>query len=285
MNNAALKQQPEIIDAEVEHPVSVPAPTGRVVPMTTAVSPYALLETAVSNGAGLDVIEKLMALQERHDAGQARKAFDAAMAEARADMPVIVKNQAADFGAGKTAYKYEDLAAIAEAVGPVLARHGLSYRFRTGDTGQQITVTCIVAHRDGYSEETSLSAPRDTSGSKNAIQAIGSAVTYLQRYTLKAALGLAASKDDDGHGYSNGRTADKAAIELISDQQAETLRDLIATTGTNIDSFLKYFKAECIPDIPAKSYQAAFDNLQRRVKLQEQKTAPTSSNDFPGDRK
>jgi hypothetical protein len=61
-----------------------------------------------------------------------------------------------------------------------------------------VTVSCIISHRAGHSEENSLSARHDTSGNKNPIQALGSAVTYLQRYTLKAAVGVAAAADDDG---------------------------------------------------------------------------------------
>jgi hypothetical protein len=59
-------------------------------------------------------------------------------------------------------------------------------------------VTCILTHEKGHSEETSLQGPPDTSGSKNSIQAVGSSVTYLCRYTLLAACGLAASEDTDG---------------------------------------------------------------------------------------
>lgn len=61
-----------------------------------------------------------------------------------------------------------------------------------------VTVTCIISHRDGHFEENTLSAGRDESGNKNSIQAVGSTLTYLQRMTLKASLGLAASDDDDG---------------------------------------------------------------------------------------
>ena len=44
-----------------------------------------------------------------------------------------------------------------------------------------------------------MSAPADSSGSKNPVQQIGSTMTYLQRYTLIGALGLTtADKDDDG---------------------------------------------------------------------------------------
>jgi hypothetical protein len=151
---------------------------------------------AIERGVPPEILSKLIDNAARIDAIKARKAFDAAMSQAK--MPVIVKNREASFGQGR-GYKFEDLAQIATAVEPVLAEQGLSYRFRTATNNDKVTVTCIVSHRDGHSEENSLSASPDTSGSKNSIQAIGSAVTYLQRYTLKAALGLSASIDDDGH--------------------------------------------------------------------------------------
>ena len=49
----------------------------------------------------------------------------------------------------------------------------------------------------------------DQSGSKNGFQAIGSAVTYLQRYTLKAALGLSAEVDDDAQSATDREPAQK----------------------------------------------------------------------------
>lgn len=164
-------------------------------PMT----PMEMLDRAVSKGASIETLEKLMALQERWERNGARKSFDAAMASARSELPIIIKNRAVDFTSakGRTNYVYEDLASIAKAVDPILARHGLAYRFRTAQEGSNVTVTCVISHREGYSEENSLSAGRDESGNKNNIQAVGSAVTYLQRYTLKAALGLSATKDDD----------------------------------------------------------------------------------------
>jgi hypothetical protein len=164
-------------------------------------TPMEILSSAVDGGADVGTLEKLLDLQQRWERGEARKAFDAAMAEAKASMPAIIKGREVDFTTdkGRTNYRYEDLGSIAAAINPILAQHGLSYRFRTeSPPNAPISVTCIISHRLGHSEENTLSAPRDDSGRKNAIQAIGSAVTYLQRYTLKAALGLAASNDDDG---------------------------------------------------------------------------------------
>jgi len=157
------------------------------------------LASAVQRGLPVETLNALMDFQERHAAFEARKAFDAAMAAAKSEIPVILKNREVDFTSakGRTYYKHEDLAGIAKIVDPILAQHGLSYRFNTVTDKDGVTVTCIVSHRDGHSEKNTLNAGSDNSGNKNSIQAIGSTITYLQRYTLKAALGLAASNDDD----------------------------------------------------------------------------------------
>lgn len=172
------------------------------VAQTNLITPAAMIQQAIQSGSGVEVMERLLALQERHDAFQARKAFDDAMADLRANMPTIIKDQTADFGKGKASYKFEDLSAVTEVLSPILAQVGLSFRWRTQSQQNGVAVTCIISHREGHSEETTLFAGLDTSGSKNSIQALGSAVTYLQRYTLKAAVGVAAAKDDDGQEVS-----------------------------------------------------------------------------------
>ena len=73
------------------------------------------------------------------------------------------------------------------------------YRYEIADSGEALAVTCVLTHTDGHSERTTMTAGADTSGSKNAIQARGSAVSYLERYTLCGALGLlTVDEDSDG---------------------------------------------------------------------------------------
>jgi len=198
------------------------------------VSVSSIVSQAITAGASVEVLERLLALQERWEATQARKAFDAAMAELRADLPRIVKSCHVDFGAGRAAYQYEDLAVLTEALSPVMAKVGLSFRWRTRSEARLITVTCVVAHRDGHMEETTLSCPTDESGSKNPIQAIGSAVSYLQRYTLKAAVGVAAARDDDGRGGARpaDRPASRAAASVEAPVSSTTVREVVAQSGT-----------------------------------------------------
>lgn len=177
-------------------------------PVAQNATPMSMLQIAVQRGMDPATIKDLLALQKDYEANEARKAFNEALAGAKAEIPVIFKNKEVDFTSakGRTNYRYEDLAEIARTVDPILAKHGLSYRFRTSSTpNEPIAVTCIIAHRAGHSEENTLCAGRDDSGNKNSIQAIGSTLTYLQRMTLKASLGLSASTDDDGRGSDTPR--------------------------------------------------------------------------------
>lgn len=176
------------------------------------ITPAAMIQQAIQQGSGVEVMERLLALQERYDAFNARKAFDDAMADLRKNLPKITKSREVDFtnknGGGRTHYKFEDLAEITEALAAPMSSVGLSFRWYTDNQQGGVKVTCRITHRDGHYEETSLFGPVDGSGNKNPIQAIGSAVTYLQRYTLKAAVGIAASHDDDAQ--EAGRKADPA---------------------------------------------------------------------------
>lgn len=226
---------------------------------SNAVTPMEMLNAAVARGADIAVLEKLMDLQERWEAGRARKAFDAAIAAAKAEIPVIRKNREVDFTSskGRTNYRHEDFGEIARTIDPILGKHGLSYRFRaTSNLNEPVMVTCIVSHRDGRSEETTLTAGRDESGNKNSIQGIGSTITYLQRYTLKAALGLAASNDDDGKASSE--------VETITPAQADHLRDLIKTNGKSLDKFMRWARVDQIEDIAAEYYEACVNALQHQ---------------------
>lgn len=226
-----------------------------------AMTPMAMLDRAISSGAGIEVLTQLFALQERWEANQARKAFDAAMSAARAEIPPIIKNREVDFSTskGRTNYRHEDLGEIARTVDPILARHGLSYRFTTkSPPNEPVTVTCIVAHRDGFSVENTLSAGRDDSGNKNSIQAIGSTITYLQRYTLKAALGLAAAADDDA------RKADQVIEATITEAQQEDLLELMRQTGTDPAKFCEVGKIDALEDLLAKDFENARQLLLRK---------------------
>lgn len=226
-------------------------------PVTT---PMSMIERAVEKGVDVGMIEKLMELAERHDRNLGRRAFDQAIASAKAEFPEIRKNKTVDFSTakGRTHYRHEDMAEISRAVDPVLSRYGLSYRYRTQQDGRSVTVTCILSHKDGYSEETTLSSAADESGNKNHLQAVGSAATYLQRYTLKMALGIAATEDDDG------RRAD--AAKLIDADQFQVLQDLIEEASADVPKLLKFLGAETLEEMTVTQFSTAVSALRKKIK-------------------
>lgn len=229
-----------------------------------AVTPMSMIERAVEKGADVAMIEKLMELQDRNDRQIGRRAFDQAMAKAKAEIPPILKNRHVKYenkGGGSTDYHHEDLAEIAKTVDPILSRYGLSYRFRTAQGTNGITVTCIVSHEQGYSEETVLSGGADSSGGKNSIQAVGSTVTYLQRYTLKAALGLAAAQDDDGKGAEQ-----RIGNENITADQWNELSGLIEKAGIAEEIVLKAEKISALDFLPARRFESVRSKLQTTIK-------------------
>lgn len=180
-------------------------------------TPTQLLQLAVQQNLDVDKLERLMQLQERFEANNARKFFFEALAQFQAAVPVIKKNRQADYGQGKTKYQYATLDTIIQQIQEHLKNCGLTYRWEVGENEKQVTVTCIITHVAGHFEKTVMTANDDTSGSKNSIQARGSTVTYLQRYTLIGALGLGTTQDDvDAH-----RKDDQpAALETIANQLA-----------------------------------------------------------------
>lgn len=219
-------------------------------------------------GADMDKMMQLMRWRKEIMSEQKRAAFDEAMAAAKTEIPVIKKNRRVGFdtkGGDRTEYSHEDMGEIARTVDPILAKYGLSYRFRvSSEVNAPVMVTCVVSHRDGHFEETTLTAGRDDSGKKNAIQQVGSTITYLQRYTLKAALGLAASADDDG------RSSDQAEEEYapppgsITEEQAMNIREALEGKGASQQAFIQWAagkgffegRKKLIAEIPADRYDA-----------------------------
>lgn len=207
----------------------------------------AMIERVVmSPNADLDKLERMLALKERLDANNARVAFAGALAAARAEIPPIMKDATVDFTSakGRTHYKHETLAGIAKVIDPILSQHGLSYRWRTDQGQSGVRVTCIITHAAGHSEETSLVGPPDASGSKNGYQAIGSATTYLQRYTLKAALGLSAEVDDDGQSAAprpsqQSRDENRATEARTTEAQIEAETLIVALKAATCEAELQ----------------------------------------------
>ncbi len=168
-------------------------------------SPAHTLALAIEKGISPDVLNKLLDVQERWEKNQAHKEFVVAMTAFKASAPAVLKKASEvnfETSKGRTQYKYANLGDIVQEITSNLSKHELSASWETSqDDKERVIVTCHITHAKGHRESVTLRGPADLSGNKNPIQAIGSTVSYLQRYTLLAALGLAtAEQDDDGIG-------------------------------------------------------------------------------------
>lgn len=233
----------------------------QVQPVTQAVTPLTMIERAIERGASPEMLEKLLDLQERFEANHARKDFISAMAAARTKFkPIIKKNE----GYAKR-YMYETLSDVMDAVDGALSENGFSYDWETEDLADgRIRVTCVVTHESGHSRRNSLSGrPEDTADAKanmNGHQRMGGAVTYLQRYTLKAALGIAASMDTDGQSDAN------AQAKSINADEYQFIGQLIEDTQSIEAKVLAFVKAESLETLTRAQYQMAVAALQKRAK-------------------
>ena len=228
-----------------------------------------MIERLVLNpDADLDKLERMLVLKRDHDRDNARVSFAAALAAAQSKIPPIVKDATVDFTSskGRTQYKHETLAGIAKVIDPILSEFGLSYRFRTDQGNGGICVTCIIAHAHGHSEETSLTCAPDGSGSKNPFQAVGSAVTYLQRYTLKAALGLSAEIDDDTQSAAPRPDSQvMREVKTISQEQFVQIREKANEADVSEDQITKAAGIEHLHDLPADSFEPLMRKLQATI--------------------
>jgi hypothetical protein len=236
-----------------------------------AVAPAAPTPLEIANAAlatgNVEMFREAVALVKELEIFAGRKAFNNALADARAKLPIIRKNVhvTSDAAGAQTDYWHEDLAEIVETVTPILSECGLSHRWRpSAKPGESIEVTCIISHRDGHIEESTVAAGADMTGGKNEIQAVKSTIKYLERITLMAALGLASRRDDD-----DGRAAGMPPgipytppAGSISQAQADELRNSLKTKGINAKAFLQWTGQLCgktvdrIEDIPETQYLA-----------------------------
>lgn len=184
-------------------------------------SPAAMMLMAMERGASLEQVEKMMDLQERFERREAEKAFFAALSGLRSEAIEVVKRKRVFFTSqkGTTDYRHAELSDVIEAAQPAMAKHGLSHRWDVKQEGKRITVTCIVSHAMGHSITVALTADPDETGNKNSIQQVASTITYLERHTLKAALGLS-EKGDDSDGNAGRKQGSQSGQQQAAPDEA-----------------------------------------------------------------
>lgn len=173
----------------------------------------------------IDKMERLMAMHERMQDRQAEAAFNTSMASMQSELPSI-----AERGEGHNKARYALLEDINDVVKPILQKHGFAVSYKVEHHQGGINVTGILMHAAGHREQTTMLLPNDTSGSKNAVQAVGSAVSYGRRYVICALLNITTRGADDD-GYAAGPDTPRiteiqaASLQALLDKCTEKTRE------------------------------------------------------------
>lgn len=236
--------------------------------MTTAVAkktqeptPELLIKAAIEKGVDAQTINSLMEMRNSLKREQAREAFYDALSAFQADLPPIPRTRIIKDKYGNVRSRYADLDDIRQTIAPFLSKHGLSFRFEFTPQEGQMVISCIVTHKAGHSETTSIPMPVDQGMQASAQQKVGATMTYGQRYTLIGGLGItSADQDTDGQAYN-----------FIDDRMVVKLMNLIDKTGADYEKFLTSFNIPRVSDLTVDDAPKAIKALNRKAEEKEKK--------------
>ena len=137
-------------------------------------------------------------------------------------------------------YKYAPIDVILKDNRPLMAKYGLSHiQSQTFENGIVIVSTRIM-HETGEWIETTAQSPYAQMKGMNDYQSIGSGITYLRRYGLSAALGIASDEDVDAHGEQEAKKMNppSKASEGEKKQAWGTFSSICQTTGVDAMDFI-----------------------------------------------
>ena len=214
----------------------------------------ALLQQALTDPAiDADKLDKLLAVQERWQEGEAKRAYAASLAAFQGDCPIVEKGDKAYDSA------YAALDRIWRTVKPLMKLHGLFVTWGKCSVAQGVaTIVGQLGHRDGHMTQIEQSVPIPNKGSANDAQKVGSAQTYAKRYALCAALGIVTGEDDDGNA---------AGGDVITDAQFQVLHAAIEGTTepeANLDKVLQFGGVDDLRDYPAAMYATALRTVRMK---------------------
>lgn len=223
-----------------------------------------LVRYAIGNQVPVEVLERIVALQERIMERDARAAFFEAMTRFRAECPQPKKTrQNIQFTVTRNGVKrpsmYSPLEEIDRVARPVAAKHGLTWTWDTLVDGDLIHYDCRLMHVMGHTQVSRVSLPHESKSGASPQQKFGSTQQYGMRYSLLAALGLTTADEDlDG--------AQAESCETITEEQLADLEALIEEVKADRARFLKFLGVENLSSLPVARLQGAIQALEAKRK-------------------
>ena len=223
-------------------------------------NPLEIIQQAISKGADLDKIEKLMILQERWEATQAKKLYNSEMVSVQREIPTVAKN----LKNNQTNSKYVALDDIINRTREIYTNHGFSITFYEGDSAksEQIRICADVVHSAGHKETYFFDIPLDGVGLKgNAnmtkIHAKASSTSYARRYLMCMIWNIPTGDDNDGN---------TTTIELINSEEAKQINILVEQSKISREKFLEWLEVGDVTNIPKNMFPKAIKVLEAKLK-------------------
>lgn len=169
-----------------------------------------LIAQAIDKGTPIETMEKLLAMRRELKGEWAKEQFDISMSKLQADCPVIEKKKdGAKTKGGVVAYKYAPLDCIVKQTKQTISENGFSYQMKTNNKSGTISATCIVKHKCGHSEASTVEVPLGAqTGVMSAPQVTAAAMTYAKRYAFCDVFGiLTGDEDNDAQQQGNQNNA------------------------------------------------------------------------------
>lgn len=223
-------------------------------------SPAEIITAVMASGATPDQLEKMLSMQERWEANEARKAYAMAFSQAQKKIGVVVKTKTNK----QTNSKYADLKDIIEMAKPVYTENGFSVIFYEGKTEQAecIRVCADVLHELGHKESFFYDVPLDGVGIKgNAnmtkIHGKASSTSYGQRY-LMCMIWNIPTGDDDGNAGGKKETP-------ITEEEMNILNDWMLSANRSEQQVCNTFKIGSFKDMNRPLYVRIIAGLKATV--------------------
>lgn len=159
-----------------------------------------IVAMATNPDIDLERIKTVLSMQVDFERREAEKAFYKAISEFRRHVKPITKSKTVDYqprDKPRVCYKHASMDDIDKGISQALTETGLSYYFEISQNNGQLKVTCVITHELGHKKETVMFSPIQEQAGITGLKALASTQTYLERYTLTAALGLSTTEDDE----------------------------------------------------------------------------------------
>lgn len=166
----------------------------------------------------------------------------------------LIKNRKAD--AGKKQYGYADLPAVLEHILAVCIRHGvLVTQPPVMESAGEVAIATILAVASGEQLCAVMRYPRN-----GDVQALGSSVTYLRRYSILTIFSLAPEEDDD-----DGKRAVDATRGRAAPAPAPTQAAPAASPTVTVETLRQLFRKRLIEAWPAHAAALSSDEGAPKV--------------------